>query len=1295
MRSLWVVLLAAAWAIAQDQPVTNGGFEQLGADGVAVDWQHVGDLVAYSDHAHGGRRSLRLQRGRDLDGEVGLNRAWAAGSGAPGKMLAQLKGALAFWYRLEQCDEDAKVAVGVIPMNAKPLEGTGSPRTYTYLPRRFAGDGQWHRALVAYDFTGDAQVKWIHVVARLLGPGACEVLLDDIAWLPQAGPLLTVERLRLAPSAKDRFGAGTVVVTLRNSGDQPLGAVTGAAALPAGWTAEPAAAIDRLAPGEYRNLLLPVTGRRRGSAGLTVTARSGDQTVVDDLRLTPRYRLSGVLTDPVLPMAGRPVRVTALVDNRGLVEGEPQLTAAVADAPAQVVPLRAEAGNPQRLVADWSVPAAAAGELRLQVRLAETGRTLGEETVRLRIRPAERLSYRPVAGALEVADSPAGAVGRLVADGRVLAELPHLGCVVYRQGDALREVCPTRLQARTAGPGQVELSAQETDADGGTWRFTWLVSDRPVANVTSLRAEATCDQPRAVAAFYGPDLRSAPRTGDGVFAGLEWLAPGELSSDDLDIAADHPDRVRLTTHPNNVTIPFMAVANAGGVVGLLWPARGEWSAGLGTPPRPLVDDLGVQPVFGSPDRWAHTTASRLALMVPTVRSGLKENQLVADRPVALPAGGRLTITAAAYCQLGGRDPLAAMDAWFQVYRPEPLPAYPRGSAAAELALSARAYLSSLWDEASGQWYSFRLGPQVSLGQGRFPSFAYDLLQFSRLAPNDPLAGAARARVAATLAGDQTPEGEDGGYYAGDPGQRLFDGLSLVTDRLREREADGGWSFQPVVHSSGIFRGADYYELGEPGQTGGGLFAQRLVTLLEPARLCGDLETYRQVLPSLLRLQKFSIPTAAQVWEIPVHSADVLAAADACEAYLEAYLLSGERRWLDEARRQARLGLPFVYVWGDPHWPWMRYGSIPVYGATWYRGSWFGRLVQWNGLRLARALLKLHALDPDTRWGHLSWQDLAKGLMLSAMAQQHAAGQYAGLWPDALYTHDGERAQWEFAPRQIQTIHFELLGRAELPRTICLLPGDAAPRIGCAADRRLTVSTVADFAAAEYRRDGTVRLVVRQPSAPATVRLTVAGLLRPQAVRANGRPLPDLPGLTPAAEPGCWYRDDCRLLTVVVPAVPEVELLLTGVALATTDWRPQEMERLAFDFGKGTGGWRSNHHLSHFRAEGGRLKMVVTGGDPYLVRTGCRFAPDTVRVVRLRLKVAAGGTGQFFWATTREPAFSESKSLHFTVPVGQDAEVTIPVGEHPMWQGQTITAIRIDPMEDPARGAVEIQTVRGE
>ncbi|MCH5377387.1 MAG: hypothetical protein JJ992_25790, partial [Planctomycetes bacterium] len=68
------------------------------------------------------------------------------------------------------------------------------------------------------------------------------------------------------------------------------------------------------------------------------------------------------------------------------------------------------------------------------------------------------------------------------------------------------------------------------------------------------RYELGCDRASKLLAFEGPMLYVVQRD-EAVFPGLEWLVDDELSSGSLDIAEDHPDRVRYVPHPNMVTVP--------------------------------------------------------------------------------------------------------------------------------------------------------------------------------------------------------------------------------------------------------------------------------------------------------------------------------------------------------------------------------------------------------------------------------------------------------------------------------------------------------------------------------------------------------------------------------------------------------------------------------------------------------------------------------------------------------------------------------------------------------------------
>ena len=68
----------------------------------------------------------------------------------------------------------------------------------------------------------------------------------------------------------------------------------------------------------------------------------------------------------------------------------------------------------------------------------------------------------------------------------------------------------------------------------------------------------------------------------------------------------------------------------------------------------------------------------------------------------------------------------------------------------------------------------------------------------------------------------------------------------------------------------------------------GTCARKAYEVLRYARIAGDQEAYEQMQDTLALMERFQVPRAAQVWEIPVHTPDVLAAADAVDAFVEAY-----------------------------------------------------------------------------------------------------------------------------------------------------------------------------------------------------------------------------------------------------------------------------------------------------------------------------------------------------------------------------------------------------------------------
>ncbi|MBM3501538.1 MAG: hypothetical protein FJX74_23025, partial [Armatimonadetes bacterium] len=265
-----VLVLCSLCGAAQNNPVTNGGFEVAEANGVPADWQPLGSARVETGEAHSGRQALHLWRTAETQGEVGLNRAWDQGSGQQGAMLAERKGGLRFWYKAVAAEPANSLTIQAIPMNERPLEVGGS-RVVWRIPPMHVGDGRWHRGELAYDFTANADIRWVHVSARLVGEVG-DLWLDDFEWVPEAGPSLQATELTLA-EVKGREGEeATVTLTLGNPGGKPVEAGTAMLTAPEGLEATPKeASFEAVAPGKTVEVIWTLTGRRE-RAGEKVTA---------------------------------------------------------------------------------------------------------------------------------------------------------------------------------------------------------------------------------------------------------------------------------------------------------------------------------------------------------------------------------------------------------------------------------------------------------------------------------------------------------------------------------------------------------------------------------------------------------------------------------------------------------------------------------------------------------------------------------------------------------------------------------------------------------------------------------------------------------------------------------------------------------------------------------------------------------------------------------------------------------------------------------------------------------------
>jgi hypothetical protein len=243
------------------------------------------------------------------------------------------------------------------------------------------------------------------------------------------------------------------------------------------------------------------------------------------------------------------------------------------------------------------------------------------------------------------------------------------------------------------------------------------------------------------------------------------------------------------------------------------------------------------------------------------------------------------------------------------------------------------------------------------------------------------------------------------FYAGEPetAKKLLERLKLVTD-MRQPE-DGEWGFHPM--------NAEQRKLGAAGDSVLGTSAEKAYSIAKAARMTGDAELKAIALDVLGRLRRHKVPRGGQNWECPLYEPDLLAAAFAVGAYVEAWKLSGDRAWLADAARWAKSGLPFLYLWEFPGRKGMRYASIPVFGTTQFTQPWFGVPVQWNGLVFAYFLRKLAPHEKS-----VDWRRVADGITSSAVQQQYAAGPSKGCYPDGFHDQCSRRAPPDINPEDI-------------------------------------------------------------------------------------------------------------------------------------------------------------------------------------------------------------------------------------------------------------------------------------
>ncbi len=701
--------------------------------------------------------------------------------------------------------------------------------------------------------------------------------------------------------------------------------------------------------------------------------------------------------------------------------------------------------------------------------------------------------------------------------------LSYLGYRRAGGSDAAVALTPAVASVVPASSGaSLRLTFACPDADGGQWQGTMTYDLADDSDLVSARFTLKCAPQRDLLYWTGPSLCAGNRgfgsaKTEALFPGLEWLTGSEQSSNTLESAAGF--NLRVTPHPYKVTVPLLAVNGGGKLVALLWDPLQKWD-GTNTCPSPC---------FSSPNRLEGQDNHLMELLAPTVPRWLSENSTSAFAPYTLQSNAQLVLEGR-YLARVGAGVLDAVGQWYSAFG---VPALPGGSGLLEsgLQIARTGLMNTLWSTTSKGW-SNTVGDPPSA----HPELSQDLIAESLTEPNAAAKAELKARANEAVQECISVSGAIGlgsgsashipdyrlPYFVGHLGELVTRMQSDTASLISAQQSDGGWfvSVDP-----------NHPELTTPGTKELGSCAKNAYQLLHHARVTGAGSSRAAGLKALNHMNGYTIPRAAQVWEVPQHAPDILAAAWACGAYLEGYQLTGDTSYLDRARYWGKAGLPFIYSWRAPDRSIMDYASIPVFGCTFFTIPWYGLPVQWCGMVHAYFIDRLASFDAS-----MPWRAIAEGLTRSGV-QQMLASPYLGAYPDSfnvLYSNTPNPVY--INPDTIYKCASTLLGHY----------GDVNVKVITGPGKIARVSTGAKVVLGCYNSTANQLVMKLQYPVSETAHLLVFGAGSPTAVYKGSQPLPYRDDVDPFAEG--WSYDlyqGCVLIKVTQDSPEQTVSLLTG------------------------------------------------------------------------------------------------------------------------------------------------------
>lgn len=716
---------------------------------------------------------------------------------------------------------------------------------------------------------------------------------------------------------------------------------------------------------------------------------------------------------------------------------------------------------------------------------------------------------------------------------RPAARVRYFTSYSYRSGwgrDWLAYVLPkeVRIEQNDRAAGAVFTQSQP-DFDGVTWSFEFRFGVRPGRPVIDVDYSASPDRESRLLLFWGPKLYAGDESfgaykDEALFAGVEYLGPGERSSANPALAPDA--RMYLAPTPAKITIPLMTVVNKGQMVGLMWDPLQKWNG----------SDTCPSAVFASPN-WLEGEQNHLmGLYIPSIPKYAAENGLRAHTPAVIEAGQKITISARIFAASGTRV-TDAVDLYLGDTGGLPEPQNRPAPDSDQLAALVKRLLD-LRDPKENKWPTDYNGTAKT---GPWLGPALELLAAAPLLQDSALASQARETAKTVL-----------GAYPNRPVElalrlgNVAEGLRIVRESadnlMQQQQPDGSWTYVPTDVAEGGLAGL--YAPPEPGviapagARAQGITAGHLAGLFESVLITSDDKALAAAVKGLSALESYWIPTVYDQAECP-QSPSLHGSYLALRCYLTAYRITGESKYLDRAVYWAKTGLPFIYLWSlprrevtsgyihcspklyvrgdrlykqtrrDP----MLYGGLYGYGSSQFSHHWFGILVQWIPMVYARDLIALEEYNHSQNWGRI-----ANGIVTSALWQMFDRPPYDGFLPDAFSLDSFMPSGPAFAPTlMLDSFLACSLGHDWRPQTAIVREGGA--RCHVTSSRRPGDTALSD---------GMLTFTLHEPEFQ-HCRAIVAGATATSTVKVDGKALPQSPDLESMDE--CWSLDQQGLVLI--------------------------------------------------------------------------------------------------------------------------------------------------------------------